>query len=98
MVSLHYKGPAVLNYFDFFVLDKSFIDKRVYSLLRPIWYVFQAKSVTDNSRVTNDDDTGLFDDWEEEVKSEGRICPGHERAIPIESFVTELDVKEEGKS
>ena len=26
-----------------------------------------------------------------------RLCPGHERALPIERTVMELDVKEEGK-
>jgi len=26
-----------------------------------------------------------------------RICPGHERALPIQQTVMELDVKEEGK-
>ena len=26
----------------------------------------------------------------------GRLCPGHERALPIERTVMELDVKEEG--
>ena len=27
-----------------------------------------------------------------------RVCPGHERALPIESTVMSLDVREEGKN
>ena len=27
-----------------------------------------------------------------------RVCPGHERAIPIDSTVQQLDIKEEGMS
>ena len=31
-----------------------------------------------------------------EVKA--RLCPGHERALPIQQTVMDLDVKEEGKT
>ena len=31
------------------------------------------------------------------TKEKGRLCPGHERALPIERTVMELDVKDEGK-
>ncbi len=33
----------------------------------------------------------------ENTASEGRICPGHERALPIELTVNDLDMKEEGR-
>lgn len=32
----------------------------------------------------------------ESIHQKRRICPGHERAIPIEELVRELDMKEEG--
>ena len=32
-----------------------------------------------------------------ETADKERLCPGHERAMPIERTVIELDVKEEGK-
>jgi len=37
--------------------------------------------------------------WQDEESSSSnlkRVCPGHERAIPIEKTVQELDIKEEG--
>ena len=33
-----------------------------------------------------------------ETPDKERLCPGHERAMPIERTVMELDVKEEGRS
>ena len=40
----------------------------------------------------------MFDDWDgvDTVTTTTRMCPGHERAIPIETLVMDLDVKEEG--
>ena len=32
------------------------------------------------------------------VAPPARVCPGHERAIPIQSTVQSLDIKEEGKT
>lgn len=32
----------------------------------------------------------------EDIHRKPRICPGHERALPIEELVQELDMKEEG--
>ncbi len=32
----------------------------------------------------------------EEIAPTPRICPGHERALPVEATVMELDVREEG--
>ena len=38
----------------------------------------------------------LFDDWDGETNDTKRLCSGHERAIPIDNLVMDLDVKEEG--
>ena len=31
------------------------------------------------------------------IRDKEQLCPGHERAMPIERTVIELDVKEEGR-
>ena len=46
---------------------------------------------TQDAAATDDDG----DDDAYSVSSK-RICPGHERAIPIEKTVQELDIREEG--
>ena len=44
--------------------------------------------VRDEGKVEVSDDT---------VGNKVRVCPGHERALPIQQTVMDLDVKEEGR-
>lgn len=51
---------------------------------------------------SNKSDNDISKEWKTESgdKTDGkkaRLCPGHERSLPIEQTVMELDIKEEGK-
>ena len=42
-------------------------------------------------------DEGKVEVSDETVGNKVRVCPGHERALPIQQTVMDLDVKEEGR-
>ncbi|XP_052059917.1 ATP-dependent DNA helicase Q4-like [Mytilus californianus] len=54
------------------------------------------ESTSDDATLAETEE--LFDEWDGEAEETKRLCSGHERAIPIDNLVMDLDVKEEGIS